>query len=159
MDDTRLISPLMRRRHPAAHTLMKRIVMPVDPLRDIIRFRLRQLDIDPKRIARVETDLIQAILDHFFLDAEAAQWEACMDHIGRWVFMGSEDDFKNDLLGALHQLITSTIGSVMPSFLYRYEVLQDVFVIHCTLPTLEDHQSRIRAIVDTTDGWVPPQYR
>jgi hypothetical protein len=148
-----------------AHRLCVPILLPLAPLRILVKTCVHELidfDVVDKRDRRLEertvNDLIDALLHQWFVDPEGTKLQEFMSqHVEHPTLIGG---IILELQESFHRLICNSIGTLVPSYRYRYEAehWHDTLRITPTLPTLEDYDQRIQDLCQ--DGsWTPSRYR
>lgn len=150
---------------PLAQRIHEPILLPLAPLRVLAKTCIHDLidfDVvdqrDRKREERIVLELLDALLHKWFIDPEGLRLE-------EFITANVEHRFKAnaiilELQDSFQRLICNSIGTLMPSICYRYEIeaWHDTLSIVPTLPTLEDYEHRIQALC--SDGsWTPSRYR
>jgi hypothetical protein len=147
-----------------ASRIREDILLPLAPLRVLARSCVHQLidfDVVDQRDIRLEErtvlTLLDALLHQWFVDPEGSRLQEFLSStVEHPTLFGS---IVLELQESFHLLICNSIGTLMPSMLYRYEVeaWHDTLRITPTLPTLEDYDKRIQDMCG--DGWTPSRYR
>jgi hypothetical protein len=142
---------------PIGHRLRQPIVLPIGQLQAEAKRWVGELTcFHPTAKETQATHLLNAVLHEYFVDATGQQLTLLSEQPG-WTL--PLDAATIELKGMLHLLIKSTVGPLMPSYLYRFEVLEDALHIIPSQPTISDYEERITAMVDPEDGWVPDRHR
>lgn len=157
--------PTPYRRPLPAQRLQMPILLPLEPLRNMARMCLS--DMQAYRTLRepvlndYATRMIEALLDQWFVDPEGAKLNTVMQDMLKIEYASVVESSIPDLQMAFHRLISNTIGTLVPSLRYRYEIDRagDAIKIIPTLPTLEDYESRLHEMAIVEDAWVPPRFR
>jgi len=147
--------PVQRLRNP--------ILLPLAPLRLLTRQCLQDIYHSrhiPAAVLKEQTEsLMNALLDQWFVDPEGRLLTTFIEH--SWEYPIVMESVVLELQTAFHRLIRDTVGTLVPSLRYRFEIEEggDTLRIIPTLPTLNDYAERLDALADPDSGWVPSRYR
>jgi hypothetical protein len=148
---------------PPSQRILSPIYLPLAPFQSHTRTCLRDLTVlhnEPSDLFNQRVDvLMDAILHKWLVDWEGERLASFVDTIPEYPVV--IDAMITELLGAFHRLLCSTVGTLVPSLRYRYEIQPwiDTLKITPTYPTLEDYDQRIQAIANPESGWVPARWR
>jgi hypothetical protein len=141
---------------------MSSILLPLAPVRNVIRQSLREIHQYhvPFEILNTQTDLLlMALLDQWFCDPEGAK-------LAEFIRNFDDNPFETremvlELQETFWRLIRDTVGTLVPSLRYRFAIEEDgdTLRITPTLPTLDDYAERLAELANPDTGWVPPRYR
>lgn len=142
---------------PVSHGLRNQMYLPLGQLQATATALVAELAGGPRAGHHAQAEeLLDGVLHHYFVDADARRLSTFND---RWCWTRTLQRAVQELQLQLHQLVQSTCGPLMPSFLYRYEVQGDTLQLVPTLPTITDYEKRIAEMADPEDGWVPSSQR
>lgn len=153
------ITPSLLRTRPLSQTLTVPYALPLTPLDDLIGYWAGSLGYDKHFHPSFIYEVRKAILHHFFVDAEAKQWEAYIASLHDDFVSSAQDDMRIELLNTISRLMIQTIGPLMPSLEYRYEVVDDALIITPSIPSIEHLTEKIHDLANPEDGWVPDRFR
>lgn len=137
-------------------TLCQVIRLPLSGIRSITQHWLTEATTFQPPFDTQINRVIDALCHYYFIDATASRWHATYGVDG----MDIDPSMWLELRNALQGLIRDTIGPLVPSLRYRYEIIDSTLLLTPTLPTLHDHDERLAALACLDDsGWVPTRFR
>lgn len=130
------------------------VLLPMDTLQAFLVYWMNEEGFTVNVPAeRYVEEFLNALMDQYFVDASGRKLQ---DFLTRHPELTQA---ATDARGAFQRLLQRTIGPLIPSYRYRYEIVGTTLKLTPSLPTLTDYEERMAALADVEDGWVPPRYR
>lgn len=136
---------------PISHKLETPILLPIVTLQSLLLYWRRE---EGGALTVSDMDgLLKACLDHYFVDSEGHRLHAFLERYPQC------QQASQEIIHELHRLLKVTMGPLMPSYVYRYEVLSEAIQITPTLPTLTYYEQRMADMANSEEGWIPARFR
>lgn len=145
---------------PISHLLHQPIYLPIGQVQALASYWVEEIyGLNQVRGKTLADRLVDAVLHHFFVDAEARKLKSMFDVDIDNTRQRAAEQAAAEISTLLHRLLRDTVGPLMPSMIYRYEVINHDLHITPTLPNLDDYEDRINALSNPDEGWIPPRHR